>query len=269
MMSTTFDKLLYMDIREGNIVSTEEKRLTLAYEGLTDVPKNLIQDYGGIVEILDLSHNKLTSVNFLTSFKKLTTLILDHNYMTAEAAFPSNSNLTTLWLNHNFIDKLHPFVQRLGKSFPNLKFLSLMGNTGAPSYLNGGTYYEYIQYRLFVISWIPQLQYLDDRVITDDQRSEALRLYGRPFYKVLLEEQLPEFMERLRFKFRNMSFGKTGQPLGEEHECSEISSHPRGSGFSNNITSIPCNPQPVQLNSSDSESSINSSTRQRQRNLVI
>lgn len=59
-MMTSFDKLLYMDIREGNIVSTEEKRLTLAYEGLVDVPKSLVQDYGEIVEILDLSHNKLT-----------------------------------------------------------------------------------------------------------------------------------------------------------------------------------------------------------------
>ncbi|CAL8142267.1 unnamed protein product [Orchesella dallaii] len=268
MMSTTFDKLLYMDIREGNIVSTEEKRLTLAYEGLTDVPKNLIQDYGSIVEILDLSNNKLTSVNFLNSFKKLTTLILDHNYLTAETVFPTNTNLTTLWLNHNFVDKLHPFVQGLGKSFPNLKFLSLMGNTGAPSYLNGGTYYEYIQYRLFVISWIPQLQYLDDRVVTEDQRSEAERLYGRPFYKVLLEEQIPDFLERLRFKFRNMNFGKLEKSFNDEQAYSEISTHPSGTTFSNNITSIPCNPQPVQLTSSDSESSI-TSTRNRQRNLVI
>lgn len=59
-MMTTFDKLLYTDIREGNIINTEEKRLTLAYEGITDVPPALIRDYGDIVEILDLSYNKLT-----------------------------------------------------------------------------------------------------------------------------------------------------------------------------------------------------------------
>lgn len=58
-MKTAFDKLLYTDIRDGNIVSTEEKRLTLAYEGLTEVPCNLTTDYGDIVEILDLSYNKL------------------------------------------------------------------------------------------------------------------------------------------------------------------------------------------------------------------
>lgn len=55
--------------------------------------------------------------------------------------------LTTLWLNHNNMDKLHPLMESIRKAFPNLKFLSLMGNAGAPSYLNGGTYYEYIQYR--------------------------------------------------------------------------------------------------------------------------
>jgi hypothetical protein len=48
------------DIREGDIVSTEDKRLTLAYEGLTEVPRNLFIDYGPILEILDLSHNLLT-----------------------------------------------------------------------------------------------------------------------------------------------------------------------------------------------------------------
>jgi len=59
---TSLEKFVFADVqeREGNIVSTEEKRLILAYENLIEMPWNLMEDYGQIVEILDLSHNKFT-----------------------------------------------------------------------------------------------------------------------------------------------------------------------------------------------------------------
>jgi hypothetical protein len=57
---TSLEKLIFVDVRDGNIVSTEEKTLTLAYENLSDMPRSLIDDYGSIVEILDLSHNKIS-----------------------------------------------------------------------------------------------------------------------------------------------------------------------------------------------------------------
>jgi hypothetical protein len=155
----------------------------------------------------------------------VTTLILDHNQICSEAVFPRVPTLTTLWLNHNLIDKLHPFIESVRKGFPNLKFLSLMGNSGAPSYLNGGTYYEYLQYRytclvaktilvclknhlhpnsrLFVISWLPKLEYLDDRPVTPDQREEAHRLYSRPFYSTLMTLNVPKYLQNVqrRVKF--------------------------------------------------------------------
>lgn len=56
-------------------------------------------------------------------------------------------NLELLWLNHNYIKNLHPFIKNLHKSIPNLKYLCLMGNEAAPSYLNGGSFFEYLQYR--------------------------------------------------------------------------------------------------------------------------
>jgi hypothetical protein len=213
---TSLDKFVFVDNRDGNIVSTAEKRLTLAYEGLTDVPRNLIEDYGGFVEILDLSHNKIANVDFLANFESLTTLILDHNLLTCDIIFPTVPTLTTLWLNHNLIDKLHPFTQNLSKSFPNLKFLSLMGNTGAPSYLNGGSYYEYLQYRLFVISWLPNLEHLDDRPVTEDQREEANRLYSRPFYQTLMNLPFPQYLQhvqqKLKFLVDSFSVGKADSP---------------------------------------------------------
>lgn len=47
-------------LRSGTIVSTEEKRLTLAYEGLIRLPTHLLADYGPIIEVLDLSHNSIS-----------------------------------------------------------------------------------------------------------------------------------------------------------------------------------------------------------------
>lgn len=121
-----------------------------------------------------------------------------------------------------------------------------------------------VVFRLYVISWLPQLIYLDDRIITDDQRQEANRLYGRPYYKVFLEDQVPVFMQRLMGKLKGIQFG--AQTKKEEHEFCEISTNPSGSGLTN-FASIPVNPQPVRLNSSDSESS--TSTPRRERNLII
>lgn len=59
---TSLEKYVFADVqeREGNIVSTQEKRLILAYENLIEMPRNLVEDYGHVIEILDLSHNKLT-----------------------------------------------------------------------------------------------------------------------------------------------------------------------------------------------------------------
>ena len=59
---TSLEKFVFADVqeREGNIVSTEEKRLILAYENLIEMPRNLVEDYGQIIEILDLSHNKFS-----------------------------------------------------------------------------------------------------------------------------------------------------------------------------------------------------------------
>jgi len=203
---TSLEKFVFADVqeREGNIVSREEKRLILAYENLMEMPQNLIEDYGSTIEILDLSHNKFTNLQFLTQFDKLTTIILDHNNLNSEVQFPRMPRLTTLWMNHNAVDKLHPLMENIHKAFPSIKFLSIMGNVAAPSYLNGGTYYEYLQYRLYVISWLQKLEYLDDRPVSQDQREEAQRLHSRPFYKSLTKLPVPQYLNQVQRKVKDI-----------------------------------------------------------------
>lgn len=129
-------------------------------------------------------------MHFLAEFEQLTSLNLDNNNVDGFTIFPFMPKLRLLWLNNNNIkeDELFPFLRNLNKSLPNLQYLSMMENKAAPSYFNGSNFYDYLQYRLLVISRLPRLVHLDDRTITNEQRSEAKRLFKKPLCERLLEK---------------------------------------------------------------------------------
>uniref|UniRef100_A0A0V0G773 Putative u2-associated snrnp a' protein n=1 Tax=Triatoma dimidiata TaxID=72491 RepID=A0A0V0G773_TRIDM len=157
----------------------EECRLDLAHQNLEYVPKSLIKNYQDVVQIIDLSNNQIRDVSFLEGCIQLTSIIVDHNELNSDVVFPRLPQVKLLWMNYNWLTKLYPFVERLAYSFPYLEHLSLMGNVIVPP-LNEDTFYHYLQYRLFVISRLQRLLYLDDRAVTEDEKEEALRLYRRP-----------------------------------------------------------------------------------------
>ena len=45
------------------------------------------------------------------------------------------------------IGRVDPFADNLAIALPNLKYLSLMGNPAAPSFVNGGQFHDYVMYR--------------------------------------------------------------------------------------------------------------------------
>ncbi|XP_034828536.1 leucine-rich melanocyte differentiation-associated protein-like [Maniola hyperantus] len=163
----------------------EPTKLTLAYERLYELPRTIVERFADHIKYLDISHNKITNLDVLVHFKHLTSLIADDNPITENCFLPPMPRLQLLWLNRCKIASLYPWVGKLKESCPELHLLSLMGNPAAPSYFNGGTFYDYLQYRLFVISQFPSLDHLDDRKVTDDQRAEAQRLYRRPLLERL------------------------------------------------------------------------------------
>ncbi|KAK9503740.1 hypothetical protein O3M35_010238 [Rhynocoris fuscipes] len=163
---------------------TDGSRLDLAHQNLELVPKSLMRDYQDVVEIIDLSNNRIRDVSFLEGCVKLTSIIADHNELNSDVVFPRLPKVTLLWMNYNWVTRLYPFIERLVYSFPYLQHLSLMGNSIVPP-CNEDNFYHYLQYRLFVISRLQSLVYLDDRIVTDDEKEEALRLFSRP----------PEFTE--------------------------------------------------------------------------
>ncbi|XP_067037334.1 leucine-rich melanocyte differentiation-associated protein-like [Acropora muricata] len=159
--------------------SSEEGRISLAYRDLDEFPSDC-HAYGKIddITVLDVSHNNLSNFHFLQDFKKLNTLILDNNKLTSHVNFPIIESLHTLWVNHNKITNLSSFVETIAKCFPHLRYFSMMNNEAAPSYFNGGTYYQYKDYRCYVISHLPSLTVLDDHAITEEEREEARKIYG-------------------------------------------------------------------------------------------
>jgi hypothetical protein len=85
--------------------------------------------------------------------------------------------LHTIWINQNQITNLSVFIQTLATQCPQLKYLSMMNNPAAPSFFNGGSPKQYVDYRHYVISQLPRLIMLDDRQVSLEERQEAERIY--------------------------------------------------------------------------------------------
>ncbi|GAB6029215.1 hypothetical protein CHUAL_004984 [Chamberlinius hualienensis] len=176
-------------------VSTREKKLVLAYHHLTTVPDDVIIRYGDWLEILDLSHNKITDLSFLIHFPNLKILILDHNKLTSDIHFPGLPKVQTLWINYNHIDELWAFFARLGRSLPNLRYLSMMKNPATPSSFGVESYTQYVMYRYYAISFFEKLELLDDQKITTKEREEAVNQFKNLKLLQFLLPITPKFPE--------------------------------------------------------------------------
>ncbi|XP_041926015.1 U2 small nuclear ribonucleoprotein A' isoform X1 [Alosa sapidissima] len=152
--------------------------LSLAYQGLLEIPYEPILQQRDSLEVLDLSYNLLDeSPALLGELGRLSTLILDCNNYSAHVKFPYMPGLSTLWINKNKIGNLPTIVEEIRCKFPNIKILSMMNNEAAPSYFNGGSLPQYLDYRLYVISQLSSLEVLDDTEVQEEERALARRTY--------------------------------------------------------------------------------------------
>lgn len=82
---------------------------------------------------------------------EITSLILDNNKLTSHTVFPPLPKLEVLWVNKNSISNLSVFMESVATNFPELRQLCMMNNAAAPSYFNGGSRQEYLDYRYMLI----------------------------------------------------------------------------------------------------------------------
>ena len=153
----------------------------MAFKNLNQIDVKLFPQNPETIKTLDLTENNLTGANdlrFLFEFPNLTTLILDKNQIGSKFIIPPMPLLTTLWVNHNKIENLVVFIENLQMFCPNLKYLSMMNNKAAPSYFNGGSFVEYNDYRLYVLSKLGNLQLIDHKEITPEERMQSQAIYG-------------------------------------------------------------------------------------------
>lgn len=148
-------------------------RITLAYENLSHIPKKIADKFADHTRILDLSHNNFKNLSFLSNFKYLHTLVLDRNSNPDDTTLPFLPMLEILWLNNCNIRDIFKWIYKIKAQCPRLKFLSIMGNPGATTMLNGASIAEHNSYRLHIISILTNLIYLDDTIVTDEQKDEA------------------------------------------------------------------------------------------------
>lgn len=151
----------------------EDGRISLAYENLKHIPKRIAEKFSKDTTFLDLSYNCFRSLSFLTYFKALHTLILDRNSTLDESTLPYLPKLKILWVNNCDIQSIPKWIFRIQTQCPNLEQLSMLGNPGAKSLINGASAYENKDYILFIQRTLTNLKYLDGVPIDHENRSSS------------------------------------------------------------------------------------------------
>lgn len=172
-----------------------------------------------------MSFNSLKSLEGLSLFKHLESLVLDNNKLTmigggfddySRPVRMINARLKVLSLNNNRITNLDSFLKHVSICFPNLTYLSLMRNPCCPDDLSarwnifypwpGRDYYS--EFRVKCRTALPRLQFLDS---TNLRKSDLVQTKS---FERLLVENLIKFKNGLVDVFLEEEYNEaTATPL--------------------------------------------------------
>jgi len=191
-------------------ISLDGDRLSLVGMDLQTLPTNLGEQYGNTIKHLDVSFNRLSVLNDLNNFKRLISIVADNNTVDGIQQFPRLESVKTFSVNNNHIADLKLFLDSVQEAFPNLRFLSMLKNPACPNYFTGKDSDDYQRYRYYVLFRLRQLKFLDSTPVTDQERSEAIRVgsfalparpdpaqYRRPA-SAPVPDELPELSQELK-----------------------------------------------------------------------
>lgn len=161
---------------EQNIVCAVE--LSYIGQDCHEIPPILGKIYGHQTRRLDVSFNAIRIFDGLEMFPILEELILDNNDLSDLVHFIALPNLHTLSLNKNHFVDLDALMKQLVKCYPNLTYLSLLGNPACPDQLSNLEKDEddYKRYRYYILHKIPGLKFLDSTPVRQFERIESQRV---------------------------------------------------------------------------------------------
>jgi Leucine-rich repeat (LRR) protein len=150
---------------------------------------SLVVDIDDVIAVkhLDMSSNRLQSLDGLQHFVNLREVVLDKNDLTDPmlTSLHHLPQLHTLSLNKNLLCDLASLVSLLAEKTPRLTYLSLLGNrlcgydlepvTGSHtrSCSSDDDEERYLRYRIYTLHRLPGLQHLDHLTVTESERMEV------------------------------------------------------------------------------------------------
>eukprot|EP00047_Mylnosiga_fluctuans_P002039 m.222907 g.222907 ORF g.222907 m.222907 type:complete len:245 (+) comp10847_c0_seq1:19-753(+) len=168
---------------EEELATFDGQKLLCMDRDLDEIPLSLAERYAAETTTLNLSFNALVSLRNLDAFVNLEELYLDNNTLGDDIEFPSLPKLRTLSLNKNLIGNLETFLVKAKSTLPSLTYLSLLFNTACPNELVGKDDEDYQRYRYLVLYSLPNLKFLDSKVVTVEELAEAK--VKAPFVRVV------------------------------------------------------------------------------------
>ena len=129
------------------------------------------------IRSIDVSFNKISSLNGVDKYPALEEIILDNNAISVVDVVDQFPKVKLLSLNNNVISELEDFLSSLERLFPTLSYLSCLGNPCCPDQLTDAenTEDDYRRYRYYVIFRLPNLKFLDSKPVTPKEKREAQR----------------------------------------------------------------------------------------------
>ncbi|XP_065826687.1 dynein regulatory complex subunit 3-like [Oscarella lobularis] len=142
------------------------------FTGLTklQLDNNIIEKIEGLdtlvnLQWLDLSFNNIEEISGLDRLTKLEDLSLYHNRISKMENMESLVHLQVFSVGSNCLEDLRMLIYL--RRFANLQTLNLSGNP----------FCQDPRYKRYVFAHLPQLRYLDFRLVTEDERTEAQKEY--------------------------------------------------------------------------------------------
>lgn len=168
--------------------SASEKKLCFIGNDAESIPAELINQFGFKTIILDISFNCLSDLAELEQFPYIEELICDNNLLTEKSDFPKLDHLKLFSCNKNNIEDIYMFIEKIQIQFPNITYLTMLGNLACPNQLVDLSKddYDYSRYRKYVLHSLRKLRFLDCYEITDYEKEiiqKEKQFYGVITYK--------------------------------------------------------------------------------------